>query len=356
MRLDDARLTSLQYDYAILDEAQYAKNVESQTAKVVRRLKAKNRLCLTGTPIENNLTELYSQMQFLNPGIFGTLDQFKHNLAIPIEKHSDKAKSQHLQELIKPFILRRTKEQVLLDLPSKTEQLVTIEMGDAQRQFYESIKNYYQAKILKLVDEQGVSRSHLQILEALLRLRQVCCDPRLIKSNSRAGSVKLTETIRLITEALAEGHKILLFSQFTSMIELIKEELIKSGLAHLILTGSTPSRQRAQLIKDFQDSSTPLVFLLSLKAGGIGVNLTGADYVIHYDPWWNPSVENQATDRAHRIGQTKAVTVYKLIIKNSIEEKILTLQAKKRDLIDRVILGGKVSKELTREDLEYLLG
>ena len=356
IRRDVDTLKTIKWDYLILDEAQYTKNFVSQTARAARAIHAKHRLCLTGTPIENNLSELYSQLEFLNPGMLGTIEEFRKNIAIPVEKRQDAQVSLHLQKLIKPFILRRTKDQVLTELPAKTEQVMTLEMGTKQKEFYETLRQYYQARILKLVDEQGVGRSQFQILEALLRLRQTCCDPRLVKPREHAGSVKLDEIVRVCGELISEGHKVLLFSQFTTMIALIEKEFKKNKIKFQTLTGQTKASERTELIRHFQTDEEPMIFLLSLKAGGIGINLTAADYVIHYDPWWNPAVETQATDRAHRIGQKKAVTVYKMVVKDSIEEKILSLQQKKKDLIDRVIVGGKVGKELSLADLEYLLG
>ena len=322
LRIDSEKLKKEKWDYVILDEAQYAKNVKSQTARVARELTSTHRLCLTGTPIENNLSELYSQLTFLNPGMLGALEQFRQKIAIPIEKHQDVYVSTHLQRLIKPFILRRTKEQVLKDLPPKTEQVITLPMGAEQRQFYETLRDYYRAKVMKLVEQRGVERSQIQILEALLRLRQACCDPRLVKANDKSGSVKLDELGRMARELIGEGHKVLVFSQFTGMIELIEKQLTKEKLPYQTLTGQTKASERKRLRDHFQTSPTPLIFLLSLKAGGVGVNLTAASYVIHFDPWWNPAVEAQATDRAHRIGQHKSVSVYKMLIKDSIEEKI----------------------------------
>jgi non-specific serine/threonine protein kinase len=356
VRRDVELLKKIKWDYLILDEAQYTKNFASLTARATRSIDAKHRLCLTGTPIENNLSELYSQLEFLNPGMLGTLKEFRENIAGPIEKHQNVEISAHLQKLIKPFILRRTKDQVLTELPPKTEQIISLEMGIKQKAFYETLRQYYQTRILKMVDQRGIGQSKLQILEALLRLRQTCCDPRLVKLDDDSGSIKLNEVVKICKELIEEGHKVLLFSQFTTMLDLIEKEFEKNNILYKKLTGQTKSAVRTKLIDSFQIDGNPQVFLLSLKAGGIGINLTAADYVIHYDPWWNPAVESQATDRTHRIGQNRAVTVYKMVIKDSIEEKILGLQQKKKDLIDRVILGGKVSKELSREDLEYLLG
>lgn len=368
LRRDEKRLTGVTWDYVILDEAQYTKNVKSQTARVVYQLKAIHRLSLSGTPIENNLTELYAEMRFLNPGLFGGLEEFQQKIAIPIEKRQDKQASQHLKQLIKPFILRRTKEQVLRELPTKTEILQMLELNPKQQQLYEAVRAFYQAQILGLVESQGVEKSRLQILTALLRLRQACNDPRLVGLDPRkltadmkeiiqsGVSTKLGELMRLVNEAVAEGHKVLVFSQFVEMIKLIEPQLKNEKIKTWQLTGSTPAMKRKEIIQDFQQREAAGVFLLSLKAGGTGVNLTAADYVIHFDPWWNPAVENQATDRAHRIGQTKPVSVYKLITKNTIEEKILLLQERKKKLVEEILTGETVGKGLTKEDLEYLLG
>lgn len=368
LRREEKRLTGVAWDYVILDEAQYAKNVQSQAARVVYQLNASHRLALSGTPIENNLTELYAEMRFLNPGLFGNLEEFQQKIAIPIEKRQDKQASQHLKQLIKPFILRRTKEQVLWELPKKTEILQMLELNPKQQQLYEAVRAYYQTQILGLVESQGVEKSRLQILTALLRLRQACNDPRLVgldprkltadmKEIMKSGvSTKLGELMRLVNEAVAEGHKVLVFSQFVEMIKLIEPELKNEKIKTWQLTGSTPAMKRKEIIQDFQQCEAAGVFLLSLKAGGTGVNLTAADYVIHFDPWWNPAVENQATDRAHRIGQTKPVSVYKLITKNTIEEKILLLQVRKKKLVDEILTGETVGKGLTKDDLEYLLG
>ncbi len=358
-------LTKTPFHYVILDEAQYIKNVHSQTAKTARNLQAVHRLCLSGTPLENNITELYSQFSFANPGMFADLETFQQRFSIPIEKYQDAHAKKYLKKLIHPFILRRTKEQVAPDLPAKIEQTRFCLMEKEQRTLYEAVRKHYQQKLLPLVEKQGVRKSQFQILEALLRLRQVCCDPRLLKLDQRdttsalpralttQQSCKREATMALLEQALTEGHSVLLFSQFVQMLTLLSQELTTRKLAFLFLHGQTKSR--ATLVDTFQKQEKPTVFLLSLKAGGTGLNLTAAGYVIHYDPWWNPAVEMQATDRAHRIGQTKTVHVYKLLVKDSIEEKIQALQEKKKGLIDDLVSATAATKRITREDLSFLL-
>lgn len=358
----------LKYDfhYVILDEAHYIKNHKSKTAKAAHQISADHRLSLTGTPLENNLTELWSQFAFVNPELFNSLENFKQTFVNPIEKYQNQEVKLHLQRLIKPFLLRRLKKDVLKELPAKIEQTVWCEMDEKQRTLYEAMKQYYQAKILKIVEQKGIKKSQIEILEALLRLRQICCHPDLLKLNERKSypflpaklhdihsSSKLETVLELLKTAIAEGHKVLLFSQFVTMLNILQTELNKAQISSLILTGKTKNRQ--ELIKTFQTDTSYSVFLLSLKAGGTGLNLTAADYVIHYDPWWNPAVEIQATDRAHRIGQTKSVSVYKILVKDSIEEKIQALQEKKKGLIEDIIGGTSHGKGLTREDLEFLL-
>jgi non-specific serine/threonine protein kinase len=362
---DKEKLAKQLFHYVILDEAQYIKNHSAQTAQAARNLQSDYRLSLTGTPIENNLNELWSQFAFVNPGMFGSLEQFKQQFVTPIEKNDSTHTKQRLQKLIKPFVLRRTKKHVLKELPEKIEQTIWCEMGTDQTQLYEALKKYYQVKVFSLIDSQGIEKSHIQILEALLRLRQACCHPQLLKLHEKKSfanlpkslqniktSVKFDETLELIKTAIAEKHKILVFSQFTSMLAIFAQELQKQGIKFVQLTGET--KDRKTVIDQFQNNPDYSLFLLSLKAGGIGLNLTSADYVIHYDPWWNPAVEQQATDRAHRIGQNKVVSVYKMLIKNSIEEKIQMLQEKKKDLIENIIGGNAKAGKLTKEDIMFL--
>jgi SNF2 family DNA or RNA helicase len=314
----------------VLDEAQYIKNPTSKAAQAARQLNARQRLCLSGTPLENHLGELWSLFHFLMPGWLGDAKQFNSNYRTPIEKLGDEARLQHLNARIKPFLLRRTKEQVATELPPKTEIVHWVELNDAQRDVYETMRLAMDKKVRDEITRKGVARSQIIILEALLKLRQVCCDLRLVNSvapNSRqASSAKLQSLMVMLEELLAENRKILLFSQFTSMLELIEVELQQRGIEYALLTGRTKDRRTP--VHDFQSGKRSM-FLISLKAGGTGLNLTAADTVIHYDPWWNPATENQATDRAYRIGQEKPVFVYKLIARGTVEEKIQHLQQEK---------------------------
>ncbi|WP_147470596.1 DEAD/DEAH box helicase, partial [Pseudomonas savastanoi] len=318
----------------ILDEAQYIKNPNSKAAQAARNLNARQRLCLSGTPLENHLGELWSLFHFLMPGWLGNSKEFNSNYRTAIEKHGNQDRLHHLNARIKPFLLRRTKEQVATELPPKTEIIHWVDLNDAQRDVYETVRLAMDKKVRDEITRKGVARSQIIILEALLKLRQVCCDLRLVNQdmpvNSKQGtSGKLNSLMEMFEELLAEGRKILLFSQFTSMLSLIEEELKQRGIAYALLTGST--RDRRTPIHDFQSGKLP-IFLISLKAGGTGLNLTAADTVIHYDPWWNPAAENQATDRAYRIGQDKPVFVYKMIARGTVEEKIQRLQREKSAL------------------------
>ena len=329
---DHEALEKHDYHLLILDEAQTVKNAGSQAAQVVRRLKARHRLCLTGTPLENHLGELWAQFDFLLPGFLGDSKSFTRTWRTPIEKQGDSLRRELLAKRLRPFILRRRKEEVAQELPPKTTILRTVELEGGQRDLYETVRSAMDARVREAIADLGFNRSQIVILDALLKLRQVCCDPRLLKSEAAKKvqeRAKLDLLMDMLPEMVEEGRRILLFSQFTSMLDLIRAELDKAGLAHVSLTGETTDRETP--IRRFQDGEVP-VFLISLKAGGVGLNLTAADTVIHYDPWWNPAVENQATDRAHRLGQTKPVFVYKLIVAGSIEEKILSLQERKAEL------------------------
>ena len=320
------------YHLLILDEAQTVKNAQSQSAEAVRKMDARHRLCLTGTPLENHLGELWSQFDFLLPGFLGTSKQFNRHWRTPVEKQGDVARRSLLARRIRPFILRRKKEDVATELPPKTVIVRSVELEGAQRDLYETVRAAMDAKVRDEIARMGFARSQIVILDALLKLRQVCCDPRLVKSGSARKvpeRAKLDLLMAMLPELVDEGRRVLLFSQFTSMLSLIEHELDKAGLSYVTLTGDTNDRETP--IRRFQDGEVP-IFLISLKAGGVGLNLTAADTVIHYDPWWNPAVENQATDRAHRLGQDKPVFVYKLIVSGSIEEKILALQERKAEL------------------------
>lgn len=341
----------------VLDEAQNIKNASSKAAQAAGRLDARQRLCLTGTPLENHLGELWSLFHFLMPGWLGDTKQFNRDYRTPIEKHGDADRLEHLTKRIKPFLLRRRKEQVAQELPPKNEILHWVELSPAQRDLYETVRLAMDSKVREEIDRKGLARSQIVILDALLKLRQVCCDLRLVKGDAarpvRGGtSGKLDSLMEMLTELLAEGRRILLFSQFTSMLSLIEEELQSRTIDYVQITGETKDRRAP--VERFQNGEVPL-FLISLKAGGTGLNLTAADTVIHYDPWWNPAAENQATDRAHRIGQDKPVFVYKLIARATVEEKIQQLQQRKAELASGVLdAGDQGGWQLEPSDIEAL--
>jgi len=329
---DREALAAHEYHYLILDEAQTVKNAASQAAKVVRTLSARHRLCLTGTPLENHLGELWALFDFLLPGFLGDHRDFGARWRTPIEKNGDVGRRELLARRIAPFILRRRKDQVAQELPAKTVVLRSVELEGRQRDLYETVRASMDQRVRDEVAARGFARSQIVILDALLKLRQVCCDPRLLPGDRGARvkeAAKLDLLMSILPEMVDEGRRILVFSQFTGMLALIAEALEERGVGYLMLTGDTVDR--AEPVRRFQAGEVP-VFLISLKAGGVGLNLTAADTVIHYDPWWNPAAENQATDRAHRIGQDKNVFVYKLVVAGSIEEKILALQEKKAGL------------------------
>ncbi|MDR2164625.1 MAG: DEAD/DEAH box helicase [Zoogloeaceae bacterium] len=329
---DSEALRQHEYHLLILDEAQTVKNFRSKSASVVRQLKARHRLCLTGTPLENHLGELWTQFDFLLPGFLGDSKSFTRVWRNPIEKQGDMLRRDLLARRLRPFILRRKKDEVATELPPKTVIVRTVELSGTQRDLYETVRAAMDEKVRSEIASKGFRRSQIIILDALLKLRQVCCDPRLVKS-SVARKVKERAKLELfmdmLPELVAEGRHILVFSQFTAMLDLIEVELLAAGIRHARLTGETQDRETP--IRAFQAGEAP-VFLVSLRAGGVGLNLTAADTVIHYDPWWNPAMENQAADRAHRLGQDKPVFVYKLIVAGSIEEKILALQERKAEL------------------------
>ncbi|HYN78632.1 MAG TPA: DEAD/DEAH box helicase [Lamprocystis sp. (in: g-proteobacteria)] len=329
---DQERLQEQPFHSLILDEAQSVKNPKSQAAVVVRALKADHRLCLTGTPMENHLGELWTQFDFLMPGFLGDQANFRRHWRTPIEQHHDRERQGRLARRVAPFMLRRRKQDVAAELPPKTEIIKSVTLGEAQGALYEGIRLSMEKRVRDAIAAQGLARSHITILDALLKLRQTCCDPRLLKLPAAARvkeSAKLELLMDLVPEQLDEGRRILLFSQFTSMLALIETELDDRGIPYAKLTGQT--RKRDEAIDAFRSGSVSL-FLISLKAGGVGLNLTEADTVILYDPWWNPAVETQAADRAHRIGQDKPVFVYKLVTEQTVEERILSMQERKRSL------------------------
>lgn len=351
---DFEALTDQHWHLLILDEAQYIKNPRSKVTETACKLSANHRLCLTGTPMENHLGELWSQFNFLMPGLLGNEKQFRALFRKPIENQSDQARQKQLNKRIAPFMLRREKSLVAKELPEKIEIISRVELSGKQRQLYETIRLSMNEKVRQEIDKKGIARSQIIILDALLKLRQVCCDPRLVKLESAKkvkNSAKLEQLMEMLPEMIEEGRRVLLFSQFTSMLSLIEEALDKRKIAYVKLTGQTKDRRSP--VKQFQDKDVPL-FLISLKAGGAGLNLTAADTVIHYDPWWNPAVEAQATDRAHRIGQKNQVFVYKFITTGTVEEKINTLQQKKKALADALFGSGKQTNKLTENDIQAL--
>ncbi|WP_421547507.1 DEAD/DEAH box helicase [Pseudomonas sp. QD4] len=352
---DIDQLSAVALHVLVLDEAQYIKNPSSKAAQAARALNARQRLCLSGTPLENHLGELWSLFHFLLPGWLGDVKSFNRDYRVPIEKHASEVRLQHLNGRIKPFLLRRTKEQVATELPPKTEIIHWVDLNEAQRDVYETMRLAMDKKVRDEITRKGVARSQIIILEALLKLRQVCCDLRLVNDTPPprgSTSGKLDSLMEMLEELFEEGRRILLFSQFTSMLTLIEAELKRRNIAYALLTGQT--RDRRTPVRDFQSGKLQ-IFLISLKAGGVGLNLTEADTVIHYDPWWNPATENQATDRAYRIGQEKPVFVYKMIARGTVEEKIQHLQKEKSDLAAGVLDGRKAGDwKLQSEDIEAL--
>ncbi|HVB03967.1 MAG TPA: SNF2-related protein [Chitinophagaceae bacterium] len=356
LRSDVQMLMELQLDYVILDESQAIKNPHSKVARAAQLLHTRNRLCLSGTPMQNNTFDIYAQMNFLNPGMLGSIDFFRNEFANPIDKLEDEERKTHLRKLIYPFILRRTKEQVARDLPEKTEIVLYCEMEQEQKNIYELFRGAYRSKILGAIDEKGMDRSQLTILQGLMKLRQICDSPAILNEDQAYPnhSIKLEELIREITENIG-NHKVLVFSQFLGMLALIRTRLEELDIPLAYFDGSTTAPDREKAINKFQEEELCRVFLISLKAGGVGLNLTAADYVYIVDPWWNPAVEQQAIDRTHRIGQTKSIFAYRMICKDSIEEKILQLQEKKKSLVKDIVSDETgFIKKLTREDVLYL--
>jgi superfamily II DNA or RNA helicase len=350
---DAPQLAAIQFDYVVLDEAQAIKNASTASAKAVRLLRGEHRLALSGTPVENHLGELWSLFEFLNPGMLGEAKVLK--LAGGLARNPSEESRVLLRQALRPFILRRTKQQVASELPAKTEQTIFCELGETQRKQYDELRQHYRESLLKRVKELGLGRSKMHVLEALLRLRLAACHPGLI-DKSRLGdpSAKLDLLMEQLADLREEGHQSLVFSQFTSLLAIVRERLDQTGVRYEYLDGATRNRQ--ERVETFQNDPTCSVFLISLKAGGLGLNLTAAEYVFLLDPWWNPAVEAQAVDRAHRIGQTRPVFAYRLIARDTVEEKVLELQKTKRNLAD-AILGedNSLIRDLKKEDLELLL-
>lgn len=355
LRRDAALYESYCFGYEIIDEAQYIKNHNTKAARAVKGIRAGFKTALTGTPIENRLSELWSIFDYIMPGFLYNYQRFRDEIEIPVVANQDSEAAEHLRQMIRPFVMRRLKKDVLKELPDKLEEAVFAYMGEEQERLYTA----HLHRIRKMLEEQTeaeLASQKIQILAELTRLRQLCCDPSLIYENYHGGSAKILLCMDLIRQALDGGHRILLFSQFTSMLEHLQQQMKREGIAHLSLTGADSKERRAELVETFQRGEIP-VFCISLKAGGTGLNLTAADIVIHYDPWWNAAVQNQATDRAHRIGQKNPVTVYKLIAKDTIEENILKLQEKKKELAEQFLGGGDLEgMRLTKEEIMKLLG
>ncbi len=350
LRSDALQLKDRRFDYCILDEAQAIKNAGTLSAKAVRLLRADHRLALSGTPVENHLGELWSLFEFLNPGMLGSASMFGR-----AGKNPDAATRGLLAHALRPFILRRTKDQVARELPPKSEQTIYCDLEGSERKRYDELLAYYRSRVLKNVERDGMARVKIQVLEALLRLRQAACHPGLIdKSKIAEPSAKVDTLLAQLDQVLDEGHKVLVFSQFTSLLAIVRSRLDKSGIPYVYLDGRTRDRQAR--VEQFQNDPKTKLFLISLKAGGLGLNLHAAEYVYLLDPWWNPAVETQAIDRAHRIGQTRHVFAYRLIARDTVEEKVLELQKSKRDLADAIITANNsLIRNLTRDDLELLL-
>lgn len=354
LKRDIASYEEQEFSYHIIDEAQYIKNPVTQVAKSVKLVHSQTRFALTGTPIENRLSELWSIFDFLMPGFLYKYEQFRKKMETPIIKNKDEEITKRLKKMVSPFILRRLKKDVLKDLPDKLEQVTYARMEPKQRAIYEAYVEKVRAELNKQSEEE-FHQEKLKILAELTRLRQICCEPALVYENYTQESGKMETCMELLHNAVDGNHKVLLFSQFTSMLSIIEERLKKEGISYYVITGQTKKEERVRLVNHFNEDDTT-VFLISLKAGGTGLNLTGADIVIHYDPWWNVAAQNQATDRAHRIGQKNVVTVFQLITQDSIEEKIMMMQQAKKDLADQIISENTNQlQNMTREDLEDLL-
>ena len=349
LRRDIINHREREFDYVVLDEAQSIKNAASQAAKACRLLKARHRLALTGTPVENHIGELWSLFEFLNPGQLGSATRLRRFLA------DGRGSADVVARAVRPYLLRRTKSEVLSDLPEKTEQTLFVELGETQRKVYDELRHHFRAELSGRIGRLGIGRSRIAVLEALLRLRQTACHPGLVDpARLDDPSAKLDTLLEQLDEVIDEGHKVLVFSQFTSFLAILRRRLDAKSVSYEYLDGRTTDRQAR--VARFQEDTECRLFLVSLKAGGQGLNLTAADYIYILDPWWNPAVEAQAVDRAHRIGQTRRVFAYRLIARDTVEEKILALQAKKRELAESIVRADEsVIAALTPEDVELLL-
>ncbi len=348
MTNEQESLADRSWNIVALDEAHTIKNRETKMSQAAMTLKADMRLALTGTPLQNRLAEIWNIFRFLNPGLLGSFQSFTDNFINPIEHDSDRRRQRLLKRILSPFLLRRSKTEVLQELPEKTEITVRVELSEREKALYENLRREAEIAV-----EMG-ENSAIQALAEITKLRQAACNPRLVDPKLELESSKTHVFMELVASLMGNNHRALVFSQFTSHLALIREALDKAGIEYLYLDGSTPAAQRARLVAQFQNTDVPL-FLISLKAGGLGLNLTAADYVIHLDPWWNPAIEDQASDRSHRIGQQNPVTVYRLISADTIEEKILRLHSKKKSLADALLEGTDMSARLTKEEILSLL-
>ncbi len=355
VRQDSLQLSDFHFHYIVLDESQMIKNPSSKLYNAIVTLQSDHKVVLTGTPIENSLTDLWSQINFVNPGLLGTLGFFKRSFVLPIEKKGDEEREEKLKELINPFILRRTKDEVARELPPVFEQVRFVNMAESQLRLYEEEKSQVRNALLENLEEVGLERSSIMVLQALTRLRQIANHPDLLEDYNGEDSGKFTEVYRDIESVISEGHKVLVFSSFVKHLELFRTRLEEDGIEYAYLTGSRNQRQREEAVKDFQTRKTCSLFLISLKAGGVGLNLTAADYVFILDPWWNPASEMQALSRAHRIGQENRVFVYRFISNDSIEEKIQRLQERKRELAEAFVTSNNPLKSLSEKELLELL-
>lgn len=356
LRMDMEIFKRVDFHYLILDEGQNIKNPGSQISRAVRLLHGNHRLVLSGTPVENSVIDLWSIMAFVNPGLLGNLKFFRETYVNPIEKEKDEQAAARLRSIIHPFILRRTKKQVATDLPDRIEHVHYCDMTDAQEEVYERLKSGFRNEILEAIQKNGLVRSQMLLLRGLTILRQVANHPAMVQSDYDASSGKFEEAMRMLKNALHEGHKILVFSQFVKHLRLVNERLKKEQITHYYLDGQTPQEDRMRLVNNFNKKTDVKVFLISLKAGGLGLNLTSADYVILLDPWWNPAVEQQAIDRSHRIGQKRTVISYRFITKNSVEEKIMALQQRKRSISDSLVSAEQsLVKQLNLDEIKAIL-
>ncbi|MEM9773492.1 MAG: DEAD/DEAH box helicase, partial [Chloroflexota bacterium] len=350
---DIEQLQEYDFNTIVLDESQAIKNPSAKTGRAIRLLNGRHRLAMTGTPIENTTLELWSQFAFLMPGYLGNQTYFREQFRNPIENKQDKKVAKNLHTIIRPFVMRRTKEQVALDLPSRTEEVIYLEMEPNQRRLYNKVRDQYRAELLGLIENGQMEESRMVLLTGLLRLRQICLHPKLVRPEFKGDAAKFIYLNDALDELEANDHRALIFSQFTSALDLIEDDLDGEGIPNVRIDGGTRNRQK--VVDEFQESDQIPFFLLSLKAAGVGLNLTAADYVILMDPWWNPAVERQAIDRAYRIGQTKPVFVYRLIMRDSVEEKVLEMQARKREIADQLIqVEDSFVKQLSVDDIRSL--